>query len=155
MIFSPPVYWPKKRCKVLSRIGLMACFALALSGQSSMASASSKGPTAEQVSQCFFIYGPILEVANKASNKSLKDYVLPRISWIWGFAQAKKGDAAFEVAFQKNITANKAAGMALEKRLRAAISVSRNNAEAASSAMMEALRPAGECDKYIGMSGKL
>lgn len=81
--------------------------------------------------------------------------MLPRISWIWGFVQAKKGDAAFEMAFQKNINANKAAGMTLEKRLRASLSASRNNTEAASAAMMEALRPAGECDKYLGMSRKL
>lgn len=155
MIFCPTEPRSTKRCKVLSHISLMFCIALALSGQSTMVLASSNGPTLGQVSHCFFIYGPILEVANKASNKPLKDYVLPRISWVWGFIQAKKGDAEFEVAFQRNITANKAAGMTLERSLWAALAMSKSNSEAAGIAVTRALRPAEECDEYIGMSRKL
>lgn len=148
MIFSQSGARPTEKRRVLKAISLIFCTSI-LSTSLAQAASAPEGPTFEQVSRCVYVYQPMIEVAKSTSNKPLHDYMLPRVSWLMGYMQAKKGDATFNLAFYDNLPANKLVGKAVEERLRAALNASSEDREAA---LTSALQPARECDKYIGMS---
>ncbi|MNJ43172.1 hypothetical protein D3C77_381680 [compost metagenome] len=148
MIFSHSGSRSTEKRRVLKAISLIFCSSI-LSTSLAQAASAPEGPTFEQVSRCVYVFQPMLEVAKSTSNKPLQDYILPRVTWLMGYMQAKKGDATFKLAFYDNLPANKLVGEDVEKRLRAALNASSEDREAA---LTSALQPSRECDKYIGMS---
>lgn len=73
------------------------------------------------VSKCFFVYGPIIDVAKNVGHRDLFTFAQARIGYVAGFLRANEASPRFKQIFEGNLTRNKAAGRQLESRLSNAI----------------------------------
>lgn len=127
-------------------------FLFLFSVQTAFAGTAPITATPEQVSHCFFVYAPIMEVAKRNGAKPLIDYALPRMSWMSGYFEAKQGDANFQQIFTEHGAENKAFGIALEHKLTPVVIAVREGRKDAVVTLQSVLTPARECDVYIGMA---
>ena len=73
------------------------------------------------VSECFFIYAPLLEVAKQHNISDLKNYALIRLKYLQGYLDAKKNDREFELVFKTDLDVHKREGKDITNKLEQAI----------------------------------
>lgn len=105
-------------------------------------------PFADYVAFCFFVYAPIFEVGRDHDHAGLFLFAQPRLSWVGGFFEAIKADAAAKGLSEKKLEQYKNNGVSIENKLLKALKTNdpRPFAEAITSAVW--------CDGKLGLETK-
>lgn len=102
-------------------------------------------PSHSTLSRCFFVYAPIFETAKKMESPVLFAYGQKRIAWVGGYVQGQQNNPQFKAVFERDLKANKQAGIALKSRLTRAFTAQDAREY---SAVMAVAR---ECDRSLGL----
>ncbi len=99
----------------------------------------------DSISQCFWVYAPIHELAREIDFQDLLFFTQSRVGWYAGYFQANKTNPSFKQAFERDLEKRKFAGLAMKEELRRSI-LAKNNG-----AYLSIINKAVACDKTLGI----